>query len=192
MDEKKTRTFFKQAADILRDFLPGSAAVLGPLLYSVAVWAVEKKNSCRERIEELRVWLLPEILVNKPDDFVLNFFQTDERLMQAYADELSAANLKKLRQDFAILYPILGLQDPFLEALFWPEIESADFRKITAEYRPRVERALKEIKTAEGQPEFWTALEEISRGLLELGWQVLSEAEVRKWLRHWLKSHINS
>lgn len=188
MDEKKIQTFFKQAADILKDFLPGGAAVSGPLLYAVAVWALGKQISCREKIAGLKVWLLPEILVNKPDDFIINFFKTDERLRQAYREELSSQDLKTLRREFTILYPVLGLQEPFLEALFLPEIESADFRKITADFGPRVEKALKEIKIAESRPEFWRALEKIFCGLAELGWQALTESEVREYLKHWFGS----
>ncbi|MBC7364607.1 MAG: hypothetical protein H5U07_08750 [Candidatus Aminicenantes bacterium] len=187
MDERKILNFFRQAAVILRDFLPPSASVIGPLVYALAVWGLKQQASYREKIDSLKVWLLPEILVHKPDDFILNFFASNEALKQAYQDEIAASDLKTLHQHFAVLYPLLGLQDPFLEALFWPEIECGNFKEIVAQYKPKVEKALQEIKAAEAREDFWPALGRIFSGLVELGWQALSEGEVRSWLKQWLK-----
>jgi len=188
MDEKKIQAFFQQTAGILQDFLPPGASVVGPLVYALAVWGLKQQASYREKISGLKVWLWPEILVNKPDDFILNFFISDEALKQAYQEEIASRDLKTLRQHFAVLYPLLGLQDPFLEALFWPEIDSGNFKKIVADYQPRVEKAFKEIKAAEDRSDFWPALGRIFSGLVELGWQTLTESEVRSWLKQWLKN----
>ncbi|MGB9837159.1 MAG: hypothetical protein ACPLRX_10515 [Candidatus Saccharicenans sp.] len=188
MDEKKLQSFFRQATDLLKEFLPPGATVVAPFLYTLAVWGLKKQTSYREQITGLQVWLLPEAPVNKPDEFILNFFKSEEKLKQAYRDEIAAGNLTKLRQDFAILYPLLGLQDPFLEGLFWPEIESGKFKEIVAGYRPKVEKAWQEIKAAKDSSGFWSAVGKISTGFLELGWQELSEPEVRGWIRRWLKS----
>jgi len=188
MDEQKILSFFKKATDILKDFLPPGAAALAPLVYALSVWGLKKQASYRDKVDGLKVWLLPEILVNKPAEFVLNFFTAEEALKEAYKDEIARKDLIKLQQDFAVLYPLLGLQDPFLEALFWPEIEAGEFKKIVAEFKPRVEKALQEIKAAEDRTDFWPALGRIFSGLVELGWQALSESEVRSWLKQWLKN----
>lgn len=186
MEEKKLASFLQQAAKVLSDFLPLNSLAFFPLLYSTLVWALNQAAQVKAKILELEVWLEPDILMNKPEEFILSFFTSNPALKNTYAEELSRRDLKSLRRAFRVLYPLLGLEDPFLQKLFSRELDQGNYRLIVDDFEARLNRALTEIKVAQQSPGFWENLEKMGKEFLNLGWSLLNEAEIRKQLRQML------
>ncbi|MBC7362711.1 MAG: hypothetical protein H5U06_10605 [Candidatus Aminicenantes bacterium] len=183
MEEKKLVSFLQQTVKILEDFFPVNSSALFPLLNSTLIWALTRAGQIKAKVLELEVWLEPEILENKPDEFVFNFFESNPQLKKAYAEELSRKELKALRKAFRVLYPVIGLEDPFLEKLFSEELSQGNYRSIVDSFEARLNKALSEIKAAQAEPKFWDNLEKVGHEFLNLGWGWLNEAEIRKQLR---------
>jgi hypothetical protein len=183
MEEKKLISFLQQTVKILSDFFPVNSLALFPLVYSSLIWALNRKAQINAKVLELEVWLDPDILKNKPDEFVLNFFESRPDLRHAYAEELSGKDLKNLKAAFKFLYPVVELEDPFLEKLFSEELSQGNYRRIVDDFESRLSRALSEIQVVRARPEFWKRLETICSEFLNLGWSLMNEAEVRKHLK---------
>lgn len=118
MDGKQLKTFLEQAVTVIKDFFPASSLAFIPLLYSTMVWAIKRKEDLKAEVSGLKLWLEPEMLDNKPDEFILNFFEKQPDLRQAFKTEVENRDLKSLRQYFRALYSILGIGEPFLQSLF--------------------------------------------------------------------------
>jgi len=59
---------------------------------------------------------------------------------------------------------VIGLEDAFLQALFKPEIDAADYRAIVVEFAVRTARARDGHRPGPPPyPAFWAALERIGR-----------------------------
>ncbi|MGQ9800489.1 MAG: hypothetical protein ACUVRL_02315 [Candidatus Saccharicenans sp.] len=183
MEEKKLLSFLRQAREILSDFFPTGSGVLLPLLFASLTWAINRRSKIKDRLLGLKVWLEPETLRNKPAEFILDFFVASPELKTAWAEEINNRDLKTLRPAFRALYPILGLQDPFLEKLFSGELKNHDYRRIVAEFKPRLKQALEEIEAARVRKNFWKTLENLAKGFLSLGWSLLGEDEIREQLK---------
>jgi len=188
MEEKKLVSFLQQTKKILSDFFPLNSVALFPLMYSSLVWALNRKAEIKTKVLELEVWLDPDILKNKADEFVLNFFESRPGLREAYAEELSKKDLKGLKAAFKFLYPVVGLEDPFLENLFSLELREGNYRRLGDDFESRLSRALSEIQAARARPEFWKRLKTICGEFLNLCWSLMTEAEVRKQLRELFSS----
>ncbi|MCI4445238.1 MAG: hypothetical protein JHC32_04345 [Candidatus Aminicenantes bacterium] len=186
MEENKLISFLQQAEKILQYFLPVNSLSFFPLLYASLIWALKRQFGFQAKVLELEVWLEPDILKNKPNEFVLNFFNSNEQLRSAYADELAKQDWLKLRADFEVLYPVIGLSDPFLEKLFWPELNQGNYRQLVRNFDLKLSQALSEIKMAGHQPQFWNQLEKIGQEFISLGWNLLNEAEARAEIRRLL------
>lgn len=179
MSKKDIEAALGRGVDILNEFLPLKSWLFFPILYSACVWAVRRVFDFHERILAWQVWLDPDIVRTKPDEFVLNFFCGDEALGREYADEIARRDFRVLRAAFPALYPIFGLEDAFLKALFREEIESADYRAIVIEFASRTAKARDDIRPAAGDPEFWKALELIGMEAASLGLHLLKDEEVQ-------------
>ena len=183
MEEKKLRAFLKQSAEILQDFFPADALALIPLLYSTLIWAVKRKGNLEAEVSGLRLWLEPEVVDNKPDEFILDFFEKQQALQEAFKAEIKSRDMKSLRPAFRALYPVVGLEEPFLQSLFSEELGREDFRLIADQFDWKLKQALEEIKAAEKKPELWKALKKIGESFMSLGWAWLSDDELRAWLK---------
>lgn len=183
MEEKKLLSFLRQAREILSDFFPAGSATLLPLLFASLTWAVNRQSEIKKQLLGLKVWLEPETLRNKPAEFVLDFFTSSPELKTAWAAEISNRDFKSLRPAFRTLYPVLGLQDPFLERLFSEELKNHDYRRVVAEFEPRLKQALEEIEAASIRRNFWETMENLAGGFLSLGWDLLLEDEIRAQLK---------
>ncbi|NMC66284.1 MAG: hypothetical protein GYA53_09135 [Acidobacteria bacterium] len=183
MAGKKLETFLKQAAGVVQDFFPAGSPVFIPLLYSALVWAVKRKGDLEAEVSGLKLWLEPEIVNNKPDEFILDFFKGDPALTGTFSLELKNREIKSLRQAFRALYPVKGLEEPFLQSLFSEEIAKGDYRLIAAQFDSRLRLALDEIKATEKQLELWPALKDIGENFLSLGWALMAEPELRARLK---------
>ena len=183
MEEKKLQDFLKQSAEILQDFFPADALALIPLLYSTRIWAVKRKGNLEAEVSGLRLWLEPEVVDNKPDEFILDFFEKQQALQEAFKAEIKSRDMKSLRPAFRALYPVVGLEEPFLQSLFSEELGREDFRLIADQFDWKLKQALEEIKAAEKKPELWKALKKIGESFMSLGWAWLSDDELRAWLK---------
>jgi hypothetical protein len=180
MSKKDIESALARGVEILNEFLPVKTYLFFPVLYSACVWAVRRVFDYRERIFSWQVWLDPEAVRTKPDAFILHFFATHGALSRAYADEVSARDMKALRTAFPALYPVCGLEDAFLKALFKKELAAGDYRKIAAEFETRAATAKEDIKPAEESAHFWAALENLGAELAALGIHLLKDDEVQK------------
>ncbi|MCX8160938.1 MAG: hypothetical protein N3G18_08410 [Candidatus Saccharicenans sp.] len=183
MDEKKLVAFLRQSRDILSDFFPAASLALLPVIFSSLVWAATRRGEVKKKIMEMKVWLEAETLKNKPAEFVLDFFVARPELKAVYEEQISNRDLRTLRPAFRALYPVLGLQDPFLEKLFSAELKGHDYRRLVAEFRPRLEAALVEIRAAGSRKDFWKTLEGVAEESLDLGWDLLTDDQVRELLK---------
>jgi len=180
MSKKDIEAALARGVEILDEFLPVRSTLYFPILYSACVWAVRRVFDYRERILAWQVWLDPEAVLTKPDEFVLHFFATNGALSRVYAGEIANRDLKALRAAFPALYPVCGLEDAFLKALFKKELAAGDYRKIAAEFAVRAAKARDDIRPAAANANFWTALENLGAELAALGIHLLADEDVEK------------
>lgn len=180
MSKKDVESALARGADILNEFLPVKTYLFFPILYAACVWAVRRVFDYRERIFSWQVWLDPDSVQTKPDEFIFHFFATHEALSRVYAAELDGRDMKALRAAFPALYPVCGLEDAFLKALFKKELDSGDYRKIAAEFEARAAKAREDIRPAEKNAQFWSALENLGAELAALGIHLLKNEDVEK------------
>ena len=95
-----------------------------------------------------------------------------------------------MREAFTRLYPILGLRDPFLSALFHEEIESGDYRRIVSGFKEKVKQAEKDIETLESQPSLLKGLKTFADQMLSLNLDLISQDKVQTVLADLIKKQI--
>jgi len=182
MNKKGVESALGRGIEILDEFLPLKSWLYFPVLYAACVWAVRRVFDYRDRILAWQVWLDPEFVRTKPDEFVLHFFSGHEALSKAYSDELGRGDLRTLRAAFPALYPIFGLEDAFLKALFKSEIGAADYRAIVVEFAFRTSKARDDIQPAASNPDFWKALELVGMEAASLGLHLLKDEDVQNMI----------
>lgn len=186
MDGTMNKTDLEKAlargVEILNEFLPVKTYLFFPVLYSACVWAVRRIFDYRDRILAWQVWLDPDFVETKPDEFILHFFKTNEALGRAYADEIAGRDMKALRAAFPSLYPLCGLADSFLKALFKDDLDSGDYRKIAAQFEARAAKARDDIRPADSNAGFWKALEKFGREMASLGIHLLTDVDVQNMI----------
>jgi len=182
MNKKGVESALGRGIEILDEFLPLKSWLYFPVLYAACVWAVRRVFDYRDRILAWQVWLDPEFVRTKPDEFVLHFFVGHEALSKAYSDELGRGDLRTLRAAFPALYPIFGLEDAFLKALFKSEIGAADHRAIVVEFAFRTSKARDDIQPAASNPDFWKALELVGMEAATLGLHLLKDEDVQNMI----------
>jgi hypothetical protein len=189
MSKKDIESALARGVGILNEFLPLQTTLYFPILYSACVWAVRRVFDYRERIFAWQVWLDPEEVRTKPDEFILHFFSSHEALGRVYAGEIAGRDMKALRAAFPALYPVCGLEDAFLKALFKKELAAGDFRKIAAEFAARAAKARDDIRPAAGNAHFWKALQNLGAELAALGIHLLADGDVEKAVARAIKKH---
>jgi hypothetical protein len=187
MSKKGVEAALARGVEVLDRFFPLKSWLLFPVLYSACVWAVRRVFDYQERILAWQVWLDPEFVRTKPDDFVLHFFATNEVLGREYADEVARGDLRVLRAAFPALYGVFGLEDAFLKALFKPEIDRGDLRAIVVEFAARTAKAREDIRPAAADPDFWKALQLVGMEAASLGLHLLKDEEVQDMIVALLK-----
>jgi hypothetical protein len=180
MSESQLEKTVEKGISFLSKLFPLQAYLYFPLLNSAFVWAVRRVKEWKEKVFAWEVWLEPGRIEVKPDEYILNFFKSETALSRAYEAEIKSSDLKALRDAFARLYPILGLEDPFLSALFDQELKSKEFRRIVKEFEERVSRAKKDIEALEQKSGLLEGLKGFAEGMLSLGLHLLSQEEVQK------------
>ena len=191
MSDKNVENLLKRVVSVLSEFFPQQKYLYFPLVSAALIWAVRRPEEWREKIFSWKVWPDPEYISEKPEAFIESFFRNDADLAEAFKDEIKHKNVKYLRDAFLRLYPLFGLDDPFLTALFREEIASKSFRKIVQEFDARVERARADIEACKSRPRLLEALKTVSGELSALGAVLLSQADVQKSLEKLVKSRID-
>jgi len=158
-----------------------------PLLSAALIWGIRRATAWKKEILSWKVYLDPERIEMKPDEYVLSFFKNHSPLNKIYETEIMSNDMKALRVAFNRLYPILGLEDPFLSALFYEEIESRDFRKIVEEFEEKASRAEKDIEAFEGKSRFLEGLETVAEEAASLGIELMSEDKVQEVVANTIK-----
>lgn len=150
-----------------------------PLLYASFIWAIKRVKEWKEEIFSWKVWIDPDRIEVKPDEFILNFFEINPALNKTYEAEIKKKDLVSLRKNFFRLYPIIGLEDPFLSSLFYEEIKSGDFEKIVKEFEERVSQAEKDIEAFNGKLKLLEGLKSFANEMVSLNLDLFSQDKVQ-------------
>lgn len=180
----------KDGIRFLSEFFPLKTHLYFPLLYASFAWAIRREKEWKEKIFSWKVWLEPGIVKEKPDEFILNFFKRHHAMNRAYQSEIKERDLEVLRKAFSSLYPILGLEDPFLSALFHQELESGNFRKIVKEFEKKVSQAKTDIEAAESEPRLIKGLKTFAEEMASLNLDLISQTEIQKMVEAAVKGKI--
>ena len=180
----------ENVASLLMEFFPKKTYLYFPLISAAISWAADRAQNWKERIFSYQVWPDPGIIEGKPDKYVFSFFKGHPGLKEFYAEELEAGDKKKLRTAFARLYPVLGLEDPFLSALFLRELEAGDYETIVKEFNARVIQAREDIKSLKRKPRFLKGLEDLAAAVVSLGEGMLSNKDVQEMIAEIVKEKI--
>jgi len=174
---------------LFSEFFPQKSYLYFPLLSALFVWALRRTKEWKEKILSWRVWLEPGFIEAKPDEFILDFFRRGQTLNTVYKEEIKKGELKTLREAFSPLYPILGLEDPFLSALFDQELESGGYRKIVMDFEDRVTEAKKDIESMKRGDRFFKELEALVREVYSLNLDLISQPNLRKIIANLVIKH---
>ncbi len=158
-----------------------------PLLSAALFWGIRRATAWKKEILSWQVYLDPERIEEKPPKYVLYFFKNYSSLDKIYETEIMSNDMKALRVAFNRLYPILGLEDPFLSALFYEELESGDFRKIVKEFEEKVSRAEKDIEAFEGKSRLLEGLKTVAEEAASLSIELMSKDEVQDVVANTIK-----
>ena len=190
MTDKPVEKAIKNAIKLLREIYPQSMYLYFPLLSTALVWAVRRPKEWEESIFSWQVWPDPDYIQAKPNDFILDFFSSRPLLQDAYSEEVQRSDWKTLRAVFIRLYPIFGLEDPFLHALFREEIGAKNFAKIVLEFDTKVETAKREIQAVKEDQRLLAGLRAFGEELASLGKTLLVESEVQRSLQDILEEQL--
>ena len=172
-------------------FFPQARYLYFPLLSAALVWAVESSREWKAKIFSWEVWLDPHFVKVKPDEFILSFFRDHPGLSQTFAEEIRNSDLSALRKLFYSLYPVIGLQDPFLSSLFHQEMGSEDYRAIVREYDKRVAQAVVDIESLDDSGKFLDGLESIAREMASFGADMITQTSVQSALAAIIKKETS-
>lgn len=170
----------EKGVQIVSEFLPLKNYLYFPVLYSACIWAIRRREEWKGEIFSWQVWLEPDAIEVKPDEFVLNFFESHPGLQKAYKEEIKTKDFKMLRAAFRALYPVVGLEDPFLQALFKSELDSRDYKEIASEFEARVNKAKDDIEAVEEKSRFIEGLKSFGQEILALSLYLLSDSHIQE------------
>lgn len=192
MPESPLEKTVESGISFLSKIFPLQSYLYFPLLNASLFWAIKRTKEWKEKIFSWEVWLDPGRVLIKSDDFILRFFQDHPALMSCFEPEVRKKDMASLRESFARLYPLLGLEDPFLSALFHEEMESGDYRKIVMEFDRKVRQAEKDISELKNQSQLIRGLKDFAGEMLSLNLELLSQEKVQKVIAEIIKKQIRS
>ena len=168
----------ERALGFLADLFPKKSYLYFPLLSSSLVWVIRRVKEWRAEIFSWKTWPDPRFIENKPEEYVLYFFRSNPDLAEAYDAELKARDQSALKNAFSRLYPILGIEDPFLYALFYEKIKSNDYRKIVDEFDSILEKARNDVKVLAENSKLLDELRSMGEEMASFGLHLLSENKI--------------
>ena len=190
MPKLSLKEIIESGFSLLAKIFPTQTYLYFPLLNAAFIWAVKRREEWREKIFSWKVWLDPERLQAKPDEFVLDFFQSQPDLRDTYEKEIKREDFMALREAFSRLYPIFGLEDPFLTALFDEQLQSRDFKRIVREFEERVRQAAEDIDSAKDKSQLMKGLEAFAREMASLSLELVSQSEVQNAIVDYIKKRL--
>ncbi|MCD6518265.1 MAG: hypothetical protein J7L72_12725 [Candidatus Aminicenantes bacterium] len=190
MKKIKTEKLVDNAVDILSEFVPANTGLYFPLISSALVWLINRHEDWKKSIYSWQVWPDPDFLKNKPDEFVLDFFIQKDSLKEYFRAQIEARDMDFLRNAFSYLYPIFGLKDPFLSALFEEEIKSKDFKKIIIEFEEKLDQAKQTIIPLKRNKTFAQSMGKVIKEIGALCAGILSQEEIQEIVAEIVKQKI--
>jgi hypothetical protein len=187
MQKTPVEKIVEKGISFLSKIFPLKSYLHFPLLSAALFWGIRRIAQWKKEILSWQVYLDPERIEVKPDEYVLNFFKSYPDLNKIYETEIKGKSMETLREAFHGLYPILGLEDPFLSALFYEELESRDFKKIVKEFEDKVSRAEKDIDTFEGKSRLLEGLQTFAEEMASLSIDLMSKEEVQEIVANTIK-----
>jgi hypothetical protein len=97
-----------------------------------------------------------------------------------------------LRNAFNSLYPIFGLKDPFLNALFDPELQSKDFNAIIIQFEDRVSKAKQAVSSLRENQEFTQKIGDVFKEIGAMCAGVLSQKEIQEIVADIVKDKLQN
>ena len=188
--EKAIEDIVEDGIKFIAQFLPQATYLYFPLLSAAVVWALQRHEAWKEKIFSWNVWADPSAVHVKSDEYVLHFFKQNPGLGSTFKEEIEKKNFTSLRRSFQSLYPIIGLEDPFLYALFYKELEEKNYRKIVKEFKERVMKAVQEIEALDEKPKFLKGLESIAKELASLSSDMITQKSVQNVLADIIKQQM--
>ena len=182
MTKKSFEKVAQEGIRFLARFFPQTQYIYFPLLSAALVWAMKSSQEWQEKIFSWEVWLDPSFVKVKSDDFIQDFFSHHAGLSQAFGQEIQNRDIPALRKFFYSLYPIIGLEDPFLSGLFHQELASQNYRQIALHYDERVAQAIVDIEAVEEKGKFLEGLEAIARELAAFTTEMITQTSVQEAL----------
>ena len=189
MSKSSPEKIIEKGVKFLSEIFPSKTYLYFPLLSASLTWAVRRVKDWKKKIFSWKVWLDPGRIVEKPDEYVLNFFEQNPALSTVFEDEIEKKDLKTLREAYLKLSPLLELDDPFLCSLFHEELEENKYRKIVEEFDSKVSCAQKDIETFEEKPDFLDGLKTITGEMVSLGIDLISRDEMHAILTRLIKKN---
>jgi hypothetical protein len=191
MTNKSLEKIVQEGIRFIARFFPQSQYLYFPLLSAALVWAIKSSQDWRENIFSWEVWLDPSFVKVKSDEFILRFFSDHSGLSHVFAEEIETDDMPALRKIFFSLYPILGLEDPFLSGLFHQELESQEYRKIVEEYDTKIAQAIVDIEAVEEKGRFLEGLESIAREMASFSADMITQTSVQRAIEDIIKNELN-
>jgi hypothetical protein len=191
MAKKTFEKIVQEGIRFVARFFPQSRYLYFPLLSAALVWAIKSSREWQEKIFSWEVWLDPSFVKVKSDDFILSFFARHSGLARAFAEEIRARNMPALRKLFYSLYPIIGLEDPFLSGLFHQELSSQNYRDIAQKYDMKVAKAIEDIEAVEDKGRFMEGLEAIAREMALFCTDMITQTSVQSALAEIINRELN-
>ena len=188
MELRSLDKIIRNGIGFLSELFPKDTSLYFPLLSAALVWAIKRTKEWKEKVLSWKVWAEAEPIQTKPDEFVIEFFKHHPGLGQSYQEEVQKRKLKKLREAFSSLYPILGLEDPFLYALFAQELESGEYKKVVKIFKNRVKKAKEDIEAVE-ENRLLEGLKAVADEAVGLNLELLSQAKLRKTIADLIKKN---
>ncbi len=192
MTKKTFEKIVQEGIRFVARFFPQSRYLYFPLLSAALVWAIKSSREWREKIFSWEVWLDPSFVKVKSDDFILSFFSNHSDLARAFAEEIQTRDMPALRKLFYSLYPIIGLEDPFLSGLFHQELASKNYRGIAEQYDIKVAQAIVDIEAVEEKGRFLEGLEAIAREMASFCADLITQTSVQRALAEIIKNELSN
>ena len=189
MKKSQLEKVVRSGVDFLSEFFPKESALYFPLLSATIVWALRRVRDWKEKVLSWKIWIDPGYIEAKPDEFVLEFFKNHPSLSQSFEQEIQKREMETLREAFSCLYPILGLEDPFLTALFAQELDCGDYRKIVRDFPQRVRQARENIEATE-EEHLLEGLKSIGEEAASLQLEILSQTKLRRLIAAIVKENL--
>jgi hypothetical protein len=191
MTKKSFERIVQEGIRFIAQFFPRSRYLYFPLMSAALVWAIERSEEWQSKIFSWQVWFDPGFVRVKPDTFILDFFFRHPDLSRVFAEEIGNRDMPALRNHFHSLYPIVGLEDPFLSALFQQELASQDYREIVRTYEKRVGEAIADIESVDDRGRFLEGLEAIARELASFSAEMITRTDVQRALAGIIKKELS-